>query len=118
MRETTSRPDDEGLRRHVTDALVAGRGRHDDETDDAGEEAVDDEEQLPPMVRRELGAIRAGLAVRTADEGPWVRVPVVLAGTPVGALAGLHGLAADPSDLTEQLGVVTDTEGSARSRNR
>ena len=57
---------------------------------------VDDEEQLPPMVRRELGAIRAGLAVRTADEGPWVRVPVVLAGTPVGALAGLHGLAADP----------------------
>ncbi|MCC3324184.1 DUF448 domain-containing protein [Gordonia bronchialis] len=30
----------------------------------------------------------------------------------------VHGLAVDPSDLTEQLGVVTDTEGSARSRNR
>lgn len=63
----------------------------------AGERApVDDTELLPGLVRRELGAIRAGLSVRTADDGRWVRVPVVLAGTKVGALVGLHGLAADP----------------------
>lgn len=57
---------------------------------------IDDAELLPDPVRRELGAIRAGLAVRTADDGPWIRVPVVLAGTKVGALVGMHGLVADP----------------------
>lgn len=57
---------------------------------------VDEAEALPGAVRRELGAIRAGLAVRTADDNPWVRVPVILAGTNVGALVGLHGLVVDP----------------------
>ncbi|QYJ02632.1 sensor histidine kinase [Nocardioides panacisoli] len=63
----------------------------------AGEEhPVDDDGDLPAFVRRELGAIRAGLSVRTREDERWVRVPMTLEGHQVGALVGLHGLVADP----------------------
>lgn len=63
---------------------------------------VDDEERLPRHVRRELGAIRAGHAVRTHDDGHWVRVVMSLEGRPIGSLVGLHRLEDDPepSDLS------------------
>lgn len=61
-----------------------------------GPDPVDHEAGLPPCVRRELGAIRAGLSVRTADDNCWVRVPMVLEGNQIGTLVGLHRLAADP----------------------
>ncbi|GAB3255347.1 two-component system sensor histidine kinase MnoS [Alteromonas gracilis] len=63
---------------------------------------VDDEERLPRHVRRELGAIRAGHAVRTHDDGHWVRVVMSLEGRPIGSLVGLHRLDDDPepSDLS------------------
>ena len=51
---------------------------------------------LPAMVHRELGAIRAGHAARTNDDGRWVRVPLSLEGRQVGCLVGLHGLDVDP----------------------
>ena len=51
---------------------------------------------LPPQVRRELGAIRAGHATRSDDDGPWVRVPMTLEGRQIGSLVGLHGLDAEP----------------------
>ena len=57
---------------------------------------VDVDEGLPGKVRRELGAIRAGLAVRSPDDDRWVRVPMTLEGRQIGALVGLHGLATDP----------------------
>lgn len=62
---------------------------------------VDDERLLPPPVRRELGAVRAGHARHTDDSG-WVRVPMSLEGRPIGSLAARHGLAVDPepSDLS------------------
>lgn len=59
-------------------------------------EPAADDADLPPMVRRELGAVRAGHAVRSHDDGRWVRVPMTLEGRPVGCLVGLHGLAVDP----------------------
>jgi signal transduction histidine kinase len=55
-----------------------------------------DDTSLPPTVRRELGAIRAGHAVRSHDDGRWVRVPMTLEGRPIGCLVGLHGLDIDP----------------------
>ena len=55
-----------------------------------------DDASLPPKVRRELAAIRAGHAVRTNDDGRWVRVPMTLEGRPIGCLVGLHGLELDP----------------------
>jgi signal transduction histidine kinase len=51
---------------------------------------------LPELVHRELGAIRAGHAVRPDDDGRWVRVPMTLEGHPIGCLVGLHGLEVDP----------------------
>lgn len=57
---------------------------------------VDLDEDLPGQVRRELGAIRAGLAVRSPDDDRWVRVPMTLEGRQIGALVGLHRLASDP----------------------
>ncbi|MGD9959194.1 MadS family sensor histidine kinase [Nocardioides sp.] len=55
-----------------------------------------DDTDLPPIVRLELGAIRAGHAVRSDDDGRWVRVPMTLEGRQVGSLVGLHGLEVDP----------------------
>ena len=55
-----------------------------------------EDEGLPGLVHRELGAIRAGHAVRTDDDGRWVRVPMTLEGRPIGCLVGLHGLEVDP----------------------
>lgn len=65
-------------------------------------ELFDDDTGLPPYVRRELGAIRAGHAVRSDDDGGWVRVPMSLDGEQVGSLVGLQGLDSDPepSDLS------------------
>jgi signal transduction histidine kinase len=62
----------------------------------------DDDATLPAHVRRELGAIRAGHAVRSHDDDRWVRVPMSLEGRQVGSLVGLHGLPLDPepSDLS------------------
>ncbi len=69
---------------------------------DADGRTHDDDVELPPFVRRELGAIRAGHAARTNDDGRWVRVPMSLEGRQVGSLVGLHGLPLDPepSDLS------------------
>ncbi len=63
---------------------------------------VDDDTDLPPGVRRELGAIRAGHATRTPRDDSWVRVPMTLAGDPIGSLVGLHGLddEPEPGDLS------------------
>ena len=60
------------------------------------------DDDASPQVRRELGAIRAGHATRSDDDGPWVRVPMTLEGRPIGTLVGLHGLDAEPepSDLS------------------
>ncbi|MFT4083586.1 MAG: histidine kinase [Nocardioides sp.] len=62
---------------------------------------LDDDAELPGSVHRELGAIRAGLAVRSRDDSRWVRVPMMLDGQAIGCLAGFHGLAAgpEPGDL-------------------
>lgn len=65
-------------------------------SDGAGLQVVDDETLLPAFVRRELGAVRAGHATRTADDGRWVRVPMSLEGRHIGALVGLHGLPVEP----------------------
>ncbi len=65
-------------------ALAADRGPTDDDAD------------LPPLVRRELAAVRAGHAVRGNDDGRWVRVPMSLEGRQVGSLVGLHGLDVEP----------------------
>lgn len=53
---------------------------------------------LPPFVRRELGAVRAGLArpASAASVSGWVRVPMTLEGQTVGTLSILHGLPEDP----------------------
>lgn len=68
----------------------------------SGRELHDTDEELPPYVRRELGAIRAGHALRSDDDGRWVRVPMLLDGEQVGSLVGLHQLETDPepSDLS------------------
>ncbi|MBK8078615.1 MAG: ATP-binding protein [Kineosporiaceae bacterium] len=55
-----------------------------------------DDETLPPVVRRELNAIRAGHAVGGPDDGRWVRVAMTLEGLPIGALVGRRGLQVDP----------------------
>lgn len=57
---------------------------------------VDDDPELPGLVRRELGAIRAGLAARSRDDSRWIRVPMMLDGQAIGCLAGFHGLESDP----------------------
>jgi len=59
------------------------------------------EADLPPHVRRELGAVRAGFA-RPATHSGWVRVPMTLEGETVGTLSVLHGLPEEPepSDLS------------------
>ncbi|MCW2759673.1 MAG: sensor signal transduction histidine kinase [Nocardioidaceae bacterium] len=63
---------------------------------------VDDDVHLPPAVRRELGAIRAGHATRTNEDVGWVRVPMTLDDIRIGSLVGLHGLddEPEPSDLS------------------
>jgi signal transduction histidine kinase len=62
----------------------------------------DDDVDLPPLVRRELGAIRAGHVSRTPSSETWVRVPMTLEGDCIGSLTGLHGLESEPepSDLS------------------
>lgn len=55
-----------------------------------------EDDDLPAIVRRELGAIRAGQAVSGNDDSPWVRVPMTLGGRPIGCLAALHPLEIDP----------------------
>lgn len=69
---------------------------------DASGEGFDTDIDLPPLVRRELGAIRAGHPGRTFDDSRWVRVPMILEDRQVGSLVGLHGLEEDPepSDLS------------------
>ncbi|WP_295693356.1 histidine kinase [Lapillicoccus sp.] len=64
-------------------------------------EVEGDEERLPTDVRRELAAVRAGLA-RPAIGSGWVRVPMTLEGEVIGVLTGSHGLAGgpEPSDLS------------------
>lgn len=57
---------------------------------------VVDDEDLPPHVRRELGAIRAGHVTRAAGDDGWARVPMTLDGERIGCLAGRHGLHDDP----------------------
>ena len=57
---------------------------------------VGDEEELPGVVRRELGAIRAGHATGAPGPARWVRVPMTLESVMIGSLVGLHGLADDP----------------------
>lgn len=52
--------------------------------------------ELPPQVRAELDAIRAGTAPGPVEQERWVRVPMRIEGTPVGSLAVLHGLDAEP----------------------
>ncbi len=63
---------------------------------------VDDEQELPPEVRRELGAIRAGHATRTNADERWIRVPMTLDDEVIGSLVGLHGLrdAPEPGELS------------------
>lgn len=57
---------------------------------------VGDEEELPGIARRELGAIRAGHATGAPGTARWVRVPMTLNNVMIGSLVGLHGLADDP----------------------
>lgn len=65
-------------------------------------EPTNDDADLPPLVRRELGAIRAGHAARAHDDGRWTRVPMTLEGRPVGCLVGLRAddLDPEPGDLS------------------
>src|SRR5690242_17116903 len=53
---------------------------------------LDDEERLPHVVRRELGAVRAGVDATHEQDPGWVRVPMTLEGRRVGALVAVHGL--------------------------
>jgi signal transduction histidine kinase len=60
---------------------------------------VDNQYDLPPVVRGELEKLRAGLPSGSAvDRYGWVRVPMVLDGVCVGGLAGLHGLGRLPEE--------------------
>ncbi|MDT9594148.1 histidine kinase [Nocardioides zeae] len=59
-------------------------------------EVADDDSTLPPFVRRELGAVRAGHAVRSSEDDRWVRVPMMLEGRRIGSLVALHGLPVEP----------------------
>lgn len=63
---------------------------------DAHGEVHDDDRLLPPHVRRELGAIRAGHATRAAEDDRWVRVSMMLEGHRIGSLVGRHGLGDEP----------------------
>ena len=47
---------------------------------------VGDEEELPGVVRRELGAIRAGHATGAPGPARWVRVPMTLESVMIGSL--------------------------------
>ncbi|KRF19065.1 histidine kinase [Nocardioides sp. Soil797] len=57
---------------------------------------IDDDADLPPHVRRELGAIRAGHATGAPGFDRWVRVPMTLDNAMIGSLVGLHGLEDEP----------------------
>ena len=60
---------------------------------------VDNQYELPPVVRSELEKLRAGLPGGSAvDRYGWVRVPMILDGVCVGGLAGLHGLGRLPEE--------------------
>lgn len=63
---------------------------------------VDDDAELPPHVRRELGAIRAGNTNGAPGPDRWVRVPMTLDNAMIGSLVGLHGLhdEPEPGDLS------------------
>ncbi|MEP6799200.1 MAG: histidine kinase [Lapillicoccus sp.] len=54
-----------------------------------------DEERLPVEVRRELRAVRDGLALPSLGSG-WVRVPMTLEGEVIGVLSGHHELGDEP----------------------
>ncbi len=56
----------------------------------------DDADALPPFVRGELAAVRAGSPPPTGAAEGWVRVPMTLEGRTMGSLVVLHGLGADP----------------------
>lgn len=61
-----------------------------------------EEEDLPRLVRLELGAIRAGLAKPSATESRWARVAMTLEGREIGSLVVLHDLVdqPEPGDLS------------------
>jgi len=63
---------------------------------DSGGAVLDDADLLPAGVRRELTAIRAGIAASTTVAGEWVRVPMTLEGRRTGSLVAMPGLGADP----------------------
>jgi len=63
---------------------------------DADGKSYETESDLPSAVRRELGAMRSGLARSTTTDSAWVRVMMTLEGQPVGSLVVLHGLDAPP----------------------
>lgn len=54
------------------------------------------DDDLPSVVRRELGSLRAGHQAPVVDTRGWVRVPMNLEGAGVGGIALLHGLPSDP----------------------
>lgn len=54
------------------------------------------EEDLPHLVRLELGAIRAGLPASSSTDERWARVPMTIEGESVGSLVVLHGMDAEP----------------------
>lgn len=63
---------------------------------DAHGDVVDDDALLPAVVRRELGAVRAGHETRAVRDDGWVRVPMTLEGQRIGCLVGRHGLRDEP----------------------
>jgi len=63
---------------------------------DASGQSFEVESAVPAAVRRELGAIKAGLARAEVGDDTWVRVSMTLEGQPVGSLVVLHGLDASP----------------------
>lgn len=65
-------------------------------TMDADGCAEADETRLPPQIRRELGAVRAGHARRSIEDTGWIRVPMTLEGRHVGSLVALHRLEVEP----------------------
>lgn len=63
---------------------------------DADGQSFENESDVPRAVRRELGALRSGLARSSATDEAWVRVNMTLEGQPVGSLVVLHGLDSPP----------------------